>query len=191
MRKMKYAFIVLLMILLLAACNSKESSGCPLPPPKFSESDLIGTWSGSIETAWDSTIVIGGDGRYKQIINIKRTGFQYESDWQAWRVTYSEEGLAYLHLEGLLMCAYWYQIDCATGETGIEPFEVGDTKDPFADATYWYDGCQEKWVDTPGEGVFMVFGVPRASIIPPRGIRLVPFTKSSEPTGPAYELREP
>jgi hypothetical protein len=187
MAKLKYAFIVLLMILLLAACNSKESSGCPVPPKGFSESDLVGTWGGGIETAWDSAIIIRGDGRYKQIINIKRTGFQYESDWQPWRLTYSEQGLPYLHLEGLLMCAYWDQLDCR-GETGVEPVSPGDTKDIYADASYWYDYCQEKWVDTPGEGMFMVFGYKRL----PRGIALVPLTKSADGvSGPYYELREP
>ncbi len=183
--------MVLLLILLFGACRSEEPDECPLPPQGFSESDLVGTWGGTIETAWDSTIVIRGDGRYQQIINIQRTGFKYESDWQPWRITYSEKGPPYLHLQGLLMCAYWEQMDC-TGKTGIEPITPGDTKDPFASATYWYDYCQEKWVDTPGEGVFMVFGVPRASIIPPRGIMLVPFTKSPDGvTGPPYELREP
>ena len=187
MIKKRYVFLALSMLLLLVACNSKESSGCPLPPEGFSESDLVGTWSGGIETAWDSTIVIRGDGRYRQIINIKRTGFQYESDWQPWRVTYSEEGLAYLHLQGLLMCAYWYQIDCSTGETGIEP--TGPGKDPFGDATSWHDYCHKKWVDTPGEGVFMVFGNRKHL---PRGIELVPFTKSPDSvTGPTYKLREP
>ena len=66
---------------------------------------------------------------------------------------------------------------------------VGDTKDPYGDATYWYDGCQEKWVDTPGEGVYMVFGGLK---LPPRGIDLVPFSKSSDgASGPVYRLREP
>ena len=184
--KRKYVFLVLFMFLVVTACNSKESSRCPLPPQGFSESDLVGTWGGDIEHAWDSLIVIQGDGRYKQIINIKRTGFQYESDWRPWRVTYSEQGLPYLHLEGLLMCAYWWQIDCSTGQTGIEPLTPGDTKDPFGDATYWRDVCQEKWVNMPGEGVFMVWGGHE-----PRGISLVPFTKSPDSdTGPYYELHD-
>ena len=188
MIKMKYAFMALLMVLLLVACSPKESRGCDQPPKEgFSESDLVGTWGGDIEHAWDSLIVIRGDGRYKQIINVKRTGFQYESDWRPWRVTYSERGLPYLHLEGLLMCAYWWQIDCRTGNTGIEP--GGPAKDIYGDATYWYDGCQKEWVNTPGEGVFMVFGGYELST---RGIRLVPFTKSPDGvTGSDLILREP
>ncbi len=188
MMTMKYSFIALLMILLLSACNSEETRGCPLPPQGFSESDLIGTWS-AIGSRGDNAIIIRAGSRYKQIMNVTRTGFKYESDWLPWRMTYSEQGLPYLHLEGLLMCAYWDQMDC-TGKTGIEP--SGPGKDPFADVTYWYDGCQEEWVDTPGEGVFMVFGVPRAAIMPPREIRLVPFTKSPDGvTGPTFQLQEP
>jgi hypothetical protein len=140
----------------------------------------------------DNTIIIREDNQYKQIMKVKRTGFQYESDWRPWRVTYSKQGLAYLHLEGLLMCAYWDQMDCSTEQTGIEPFMLGDTKDPYSDAANWYDGCQKKWVDTPDEAVFIVFGVLRASIIPPRGIELVPLTKNPDrPSGPTFVLQEP
>jgi hypothetical protein len=189
MIKKKHFFIVLLIVLLLGACSSKESRGCNRPIEEgFSESDLIGTWD-AMDSLMDSTIIIRGDGRYKQTIYVERTGFKYESDWRPWRITYSDQGLPYLHLEGLLMCAYWRQIDCSTGKTGIEPVEGGDTKDPFADETYWYDFCQEEWVNTPGEGVFMVFG---GFKLEPREIRLVPFTKSASGTsGPTYYLHEP
>jgi hypothetical protein len=185
---MKYVFKVLLLALLLSACSPKESSGCPLPPSGFSESDLVGTWDGTKETSGDSIIIINGDGRYKQIMNIKRTGFQYESEWRPWRITYSEQGLPYLHLQGLLMCAYWDQIDCGTGETGIEP--GGPAKDIYADTTYWYDFCQKKWITTSNEGVFMVFGGHKYKR-DPRKIRLVPFTKSADTsTGSTYYLQE-
>ncbi len=192
--KQKYVFLAWLMLLLLVACKAEAPeetrSGCNWPAKEdFSESDLIGTWGGDIEDTWDSLIVIRGDGRYKQIINIKRTGFQYESDWRPWRVTYSEQGLPYLHLEGLLMCAYWKQIDCSTGETGMETFTPGNTIDPFGDAYSGQDFCQNKWVNTPGEGVFLVLG---GFQLPARGITLVPFTKSPDGiTGPVYELHGP
>lgn len=191
MAQRKHTFLGLLIVLYLVACKAEEPKrGCNWPAKeKFSESALIGTWGGDIEHAWDSLIVIQGNGRYKQIINVKRTNFQYESDWRPWHVTYSEQGLPYLHLEGLLMCAYWEQIDCSTGQTGIEPLTPGDTKDPFGDATYWYDFCQNKWVGTPGEGVFLVIG---GDELVPRGITLIPFTKSSDGiTGPIYQLHEP
>jgi hypothetical protein len=182
-------FVALLIALLLSACGSKESSGCPLPPKGFSESDLVGTWH-AIDSLKDSILIIREDGRYKQTMYVKRTGFEYESDWQPWRITYSDKGLPYLHLEGLLMCAYWYGMECT--QKVVPTVGVGDTRDPFGDAAYWYDGCQKKWVDTPGEGVFKVFGVPPRFDQPPRGIHLVPFTKSTDTsTGPWYELREP
>jgi len=89
-------------------------------------------------------------------VYVERTGFSYEGDWLPWRVEYSEESIPYLHLEGLLMCAYWRAMDCSTGKTNIEPVEAGDTKDPFTGEYYWYDRCREEWVQTPGEGVFLV-----------------------------------
>jgi hypothetical protein len=190
MIKKKHFFMALLIVLLLSACGPKESSGCAQLPKGFSESDLVGTWD-AMDSLRDSTLVIRADGRYKQTMYVKRTGFKYESDWQPWRITYSEQGLPYLHLEGLLMYAYWNQIDCSTGKTGIEPFVVGDTKDPYGDATNWYDVCQKKWVNTPGEGVFKVYGGYKYER-DPREIRLIPFTKSPDGvTGPTFYLREP
>lgn len=191
MTKRKYLFAVFSAGLLLAACSSNQPAGCPLPPKGFSEADLIGSWK-SIEARGDTIITIREDGRYKQTVYVERTGFNHETDWLPWRVTYSEQGLPYLHLEGYLICAYWYQLECGTASAGIEPLPLGDTKDPFADEAYWFDFCQEKWVRTPGEGVFMVFGVPAQFTQPPRGISLVPFTKSPDTnTGPDFELREP
>ena len=187
MIKKKHSFMLLLIVLLLGACRSKESSVCTGPPKGFSGSDLVGTWD-AMDSLRDSTLIIRADGRYKQTMYVKRIGFRYESDWRPWRMTYSEKGLPYLHLEGLLMCAYWWQIDCSTGKTGIEP--GGPARDIYGDASYWYDVCQKRWVETPGEGVFLVFGGYKYKQ-DPREIVLVPFTKSEGPNGPAYYLWEP
>lgn len=188
-----HPFTVLLIVLLLGACRPRESGSSVclrLMPRRFSESDLIGTWN-AMDSLLDSTLVIRENGQYKQTMYVERTGFKYESDWRQWRVTYSDKGIPYLHLAGLLMCAYWRQIDCSTGKTNIAPVEGGNTKDPFTDETYWYDYCQEKWVNTPGEGVFLVRGGYKYQR-DPREIILVPFTKYPDmPTGPTYSLREP
>jgi hypothetical protein len=191
MVKWKYAYILLPIVILLGACNVTGTSGCDQPPKEgFSETDLVGTWS-AMGSQGDNTIIIRENGQYKQIMKVKRTGFNYESDWRPWRITYSEQGLAYLHLDGLLMCAYWDQMDCSTGQTGIEPFALGDTQDPYGDLTSWYDGCQKKWVSTPGEAVFIVFGLQNASNIAPRGLDLVPLTKNPDgPSGPTFVLKE-
>lgn len=177
---LKQTIIVLLIVLLLWACSStstEEAQECPLPTQGFSELDLVGTW-GEINPRMDSIIILRKDGRYKQFMYVERTDFSYESDWLPWRLEYAESSLPYLHLEGLLMCAYWSSMDC-------DEKDVGET--------LWYDFCQEKWVDTPGEGIFMVFGEPDERFVqPPRGVRLVPFTKSTDGiTGPVYELTEP
>jgi hypothetical protein len=190
MIKMKYAFMLLLMVLLLSACNVEESNGCSPPSQGFSEADLVGTWS-AIGSQGDNSFMIRRDGQYKQIMNVKRNGVKYESDWRPWRVTYSEQGLPYLHLEGFLMCAYWDQIDCNTGQTGIEPFTPGNTQDPYGTADFWQDICQEKWVSTPGEAVFIVARSP-APFVTSHGIMLAPFTRNpDEPSGPVFRLQEP
>lgn len=150
-------------------------------------SHLVGTWNGTIDTARDSTIILREDGKYKQILHLKRTGFTFESEWQPWELKYSADGNAYAHLKGFLMCAYWFAIECGKIPS-IEPYEVGDTKDPFGGEFYWYDACQEKWVETPGEAVFRL----RVLGLQPRRINLAPYTKSPDSaTGPWYELREP
>ena len=67
----KHSFILLLIVLFLGACSSKESRGCNRPIEEgFSESDLIGTWH-AMDSLMDSTIIIRGDGRYKQIIWVR------------------------------------------------------------------------------------------------------------------------
>lgn len=176
----KQSFIVLLCTILLCACGTAESRGCPLPPKGFSGADLIGTWD-AIDSLTDSTIIIGEDGQYKQTVHVKRTGFRYESDWQPWRIVYSDRGLPYLHLQDLMLCSAYYSMVECTEETA----KAGG-------GTNWYDFCRNEWVYIRNEGVFMVLGVPRAFVIPPRGIMLVPFTKSSDGvTGPPYQLRGP
>lgn len=173
--------------LVIDGFRSVTAKGCDHPPQNgFSEADIIGTWSGTISKARDSVINIQAEGRYKQIINLEGQKFQYESDWKQWRITYSQNGLPYLHLQGFLMCAYWNQVDCRTGESGIPTFTVGDTKDIWGNVTYWYDFCQKHWVNTPAEAIFMVFD---GGNYWPRGIALVPLTKSaSEISGPSYHL---
>jgi hypothetical protein len=188
--KPKLIISALLIVAFLSGCTpNNEPRGCnSFSNEKFSESNLIGTWGGTIESAWDSTITIREDGKYKQTLCIDRTGFKYESDWLPWRVTYSEKGLPYLHLQGLRMCAYWPQIDCGTGKTGLESVTISGTIDVYSAESGWYDYCQEKWVKTSGEGVFVVFGGDQRS---ERGIALVPLTKSAGGlSGPSYELRK-
>ena len=70
MMKKKHSFIFMLIVLLLGACSSKESRGCGrLVKEGFAESDLIGTWH-AMDSLMDSTIIIRGDGRYKQTIYV-------------------------------------------------------------------------------------------------------------------------
>jgi len=99
----------LLVIFLLSACSfgEKKSHSCQ-PPDDFTESDLVGTWwagnSGYPERS--DTLTIKGDGTYKQIIHLKEENYDYESDWQPWRIVTSESGAIFAHLVGMRLYAY-------------------------------------------------------------------------------------
>lgn len=147
---------------------------CTPPPEGFSEADLIGTWVGSRLDDFD-TLVIRGDGTYKQIIHIEHIDIpdvDYESDWQLWRLEFAENGIPYLHLEGMRLCAINPDLGCDQSGGG------------------GYDFCQNKSLLMADEGILLVLGVPKDSTQPPpRGINLW-FPLGSENTW-TYSLQEP
>ena len=146
---------------------------CTLPPNGFSDSDLAGTWVARRLNDTD-TLILREDGKYKQIIDSKDLSIEYESDWLPWRVEYSEDDIPYLHLEGMRLCV-------ALGSTDCNQMGWGNIK--------WHDMCQDKWVDSPNEGVLAVLGVPKRFTQPPRGIQLMLFISTENAWG--YELQEP
>ena len=74
------------------------------------------------------------------------------------------------------MCVNWPDMGCNV-------IGGGDGK--------WFDACRSSDVWMPeGEGVLMVVGVSDQYTQPPRGIRLIPFSKSNDSVG-AYYLIEP
>ena len=173
----KQSFILLIIIVLLYACNSNQNDdgeGCTPPPVSFSESDLIGTWVS--RTLDDSdTIILREDGQYKQIIHKETPAFDDESGWQPWWIEHTENGIPHLHLEGMRMCVYWSHKDCNQQGGG---------------ETRWYDFCQDEWIQTPDDGVLMVLGVPDRFTQPSRGIELVAF-KIHTIGVTYYQLQEP
>lgn len=98
-------------------------------------------------------IIIKENGLYKQIIHIQNPAFDYKGDWLPWRINYTENSVPYLFLEGMRMCVYYNEIDCK---------QIG------GDEQNWYDFCQDKWIQTPNEGVLMVLAVPNQFRQPPR-----------------------
>ena len=141
---MKKYYLLVSLVLFLVACsaNQNDKFDACLPPSNFTEEDLIGTWKTGTADIND-TLIIKGDGTYKQIIHSETPAFDYESDWQPWRLEYAESGLPYLHLEGMRLCVYWEQIDC---------------KLPSGNVYEWYDFCQEKWIKMIDEGILIVVG---------------------------------
>jgi hypothetical protein len=184
-RRKSFVIVVVLSILVLSVgClvlgyrlftfigRSSTHSGC-IPPVEFSEADLIGTWVSELPGQKD-TLILREDDRYKQILEIDHPPFDYESEWLPWWVEYKESGIPYLHLEGMRLCVYFSGIDCE---------QVGGGEHN------WNDFCQDEWVQTPGEGVLMVLGVPEQFIQPPRGMELVALGKHLEGVT-YYQLRE-
>ena len=176
----KQTFTLLLIAIFLGACglNQGEVNVCPPPPDGFSEADLVGAWTGGYVTPpkQTDTLIIREDGTYKQIIHMDVPAFDYESDWQAWRLEYAENGLPYLHLEGMRLCAY------GGGEI------IGCDQVGGGDNNYWYDFCQDDWVMMPGEGVLIVVGVGKEFVQPPRGFNLILLQKGEDVWG--YHLQE-
>lgn len=173
---MKRSLIWLFLVLILYACGERRSGDCIPPPEEFSEVDLVGTWiSVSGGPGREDVLMIRGDKTYKQFTNVASEDFDYESDWQPWWLENVENGIPYLHLEGMRLCAYvGGYIDCNVVGGG--------------EATQWYDLCRETWVLMPGEGVLAVLGTPKGFIPPPRGIRLALFQRSTDGWG--YWLQE-
>ena len=153
--------------LLLVACNSSptpDKSGCLPPKDGFAEANLYGTWSH--ESLGDTDTLVFREGNtYKQILHVKSRQFDYESDWQSWRIEYADNGIPYIHLEGMRLCAYFREMGCDQAGGG-----EGN----------WYDFCQEKLITMPGEGVLMALSVPEQFKQPLRGINLKLPTKYTE-----------
>lgn len=178
MKKFQLVYVIIASAIVIFACSSEsEQSKCTPVPEKFSEKDLVGTWfAGSVsDPVRNDTLIIRDNGTYKQIIHIGTPLFDYESEWLSWWLEYGENGIAYLHLEEMRLCAYWPSMDC-------QELGGGDI--------YWYDFCQEQWLQTPNEGIIMVLGIPKRFTQTPRGIDLFLLRKFSESAW-KYELQQP
>jgi hypothetical protein len=137
----------------------------------------------SADVVFTQLLIIREDGKYKQIINLKTPAVDYESDWLPWSIEYDENGLPYLHMEGMRLCAYAPDlIDC-------EQVGGGEEDQSLFNAGYWYDFCKKEMTLMPNEGTLIVLGVPERFVQPPRGIelRLLMYTESSW----GYELENP
>jgi hypothetical protein len=174
--KRERIFLLFLLAFLFTSCNylnqNNQTDSCPLPPSSFTSKDLIGTWKAGIPESND-TLIIKEDGTYKQIIHVDTPLFDYESDWLPWSKTVSDQGIPYLHLEGMRLCVYWVGVDCQLSGGGQDS---------------WYDFCKKEWVQIPGEGILLVLGPPKDIKLQPPEISLFALQRSTEGTS-VYNLQ--
>jgi hypothetical protein len=172
--KIKPLLGLLLPVILLWACDS-EKNGCQIPPKGFSESDLVGTWVATRLPSTD-TLIIRGDGTYKQLIHLENPTVDYESGWLRWQLEYADKGVPYLHMQDMRLCAYVPDI--------INCKQSGGGK------FYWYDFCRGEAIPMLNEGTLIVLGISSAHDQPPRGIQLTLPLAWPESVW-AYKLVEP
>ncbi len=152
---------------------------CTLPPEGFSQEDLVGKWVAGVPSKKD-TLIIREDSTYKQIVHIEYSELpdvDYESDWMPWWLEYTENGIPYLHLQGMRLCGINSDLDCdRPGGSG-------------------YDFCKNESIMMNDEGILLALGVPKDMMVSPqgtmpmRGINLW-FPAGSENTW-VYTLVEP
>ncbi len=117
--------------------------GCSPIPEDFSEAELIGTWMGGWPEHSD-ILIIKPDKTYKQIIHIEfpeRSPIDYESGWQSWRLEYSADQIAYLHLDGYRFCGMNPEIPCEERIGG------------------GYDFCRDETIKMNNEGILLVMTI--------------------------------
>jgi hypothetical protein len=172
----------------LAVLLRERTPACTPPPTSFAETDLVGTWVGRRLDDTD-TLILREDGTYRQLIHIEvpeQPSFDYESDWQPWRLEYLEGGPPYLHLEGMRLCVSTLSLDLDCSQPG------GGERDWNAyNENFYYDFCRRDSMLMVNEGILLVMGVPQRFEQPLRGIELAVLMNCTD-CGPfTYELLLP
>ena len=160
MGKKKTSFLLILAVMVVLCCVAWEIGRLVLPRiayqqsllprcesnklPTGFEKDLIGTWEAGSPGNSD-TLILRSDHQYQQLI--RRYGNQYYSDvnyegnWQSWWIEYKTNGIPYLHLAGMRLCAIEPLISCATsGGSG-------------------FDFCDNEFVQMKEEGILLILSV--------------------------------
>lgn len=128
---------------IISRSKTAEAGGCSPPIGNFSEAKLVGTWMAGVPDQRD-TLIIKADGTYKQIVHIEfpnKSPINYESDWQPWRLEYSEDKIPYLHLNGMRFCGMNVGIPCDMRDGG------------------GYDFCRDEYLPMNGEGILIVLEI--------------------------------
>ena len=142
------AMIICSRALILETVRSTTTICSPLPEG-FSEEELVGTWRAGVP-AHSDTLIIRADGTYKQIVHVEFVDppgqLDYESDWQPWHLEYSEENIAYLHLDGMRFCGMNAGIPCEERVGG------------------GYDFCRDESIKMLNAGILLVLSTKDAQL---------------------------
>ncbi len=150
-KKLAWIFIGVLLSLCIISCiihfislmiieQRNLSSRCSPPIKNPENKDLEGTWVAGVPKHND-TLIIRSDGTYKQIVHVEFTDqspIDYESDWQPWYITYSQDNIPYIHLKRFRFCGMNSEISCKEENGG------------------GYDFCEDKMIYMKGEGILIV-----------------------------------
>jgi len=155
MRKVLILVIIPVMAVLFGCWLFEETEiKCRPPRQDFTEADLVGTWwAGYVSSPKrDDFLIIREDGLYKQIIHLEAYSIDYESDWLPWWIEYFDDGIPYLHLEGLRLCAHAPDLrDCDQIGGGEKDWNA-----PYQNE--WYDSCRDERLLQVDEGIVRVLG---------------------------------
>jgi hypothetical protein len=170
-------------IVMLSGCNAfeEERAGCKPPQQDFAEADLVGTWWAGYASSpkVDDTLIIREDGTYKQMIYLEGYSVNYESDWLPWRIEYFDDGIPYLHLDGMRLCAHAPDLrscdQAGGGKQDWNAFNQGK----------WLDYCRETMVLQENEGILLVLSSANG-----KGIELSALTVTPLDTW-IYQLQDP
>ncbi len=188
---MKRLGFVVWLAILFGACSLGNNAKTPCKPPEgFTETDLEGTWWAGYHSfpRRSDTLIIRGDGTYKQIIFLETEDYEYESEWQPWRIEYLGDGVMYVHLTGMRLYAFNPNLIekgvVGGGDAWFVDFCEGESVMPGGQQIF--TGIQMP----PGEGVLVVMRDPGILGRAPRGVFLL-MLPVSDVSSWSYELQEP
>lgn len=143
-------FNLVLSLVLLTATRARVPEkverlvGSEPPPATFRKTDLVGTWEGHYGGYAGygqglDRLILRADGTFKQIYEIEKQGYVYETPWNEWWMERFPDGRVRVHLEG----ARYYVAGIERAERdGLDPTGLA-TADTLYD---WFAEGQEKWV---------------------------------------------
>jgi len=149
-----------------------EVAGCAPLPEGFGAEDLVGRWEAKyFPGVVTDTLVLRGDGRYRQVYENRWEGYVYEGAWKRWYVEREEGGRLYVHLEGMRYC--------------VGTWEVCKREDGGGGEWHYYDPCSGGFITMGGEVVLVAVGSEEVGVEDVAGGVLLMHMRSSVEGGDA------